>query len=531
MARGLPMVLISLDGWGHSPRREGNAVANCGAVNMESLAARHPNTLLEASGLSVGVPAGQMGNSEVGHMCMGAGRVVLQDLMRITRAIQTGAMLSNPVLCRVMDQVASRGSALHLMGLASDGGVHSHLDHAMGLVAMAKARGLHNVHFHAFLDGRDTAPRCALRYIESLERFFAAQGVGRFATIVGRYYAMDRDNRWERTELAYRAMTGTTSMTGMTGGAPDALFVAQDAASGLRAAYARDEGDEFVKPTAIAPTAPGGEKTAVVRGSDAVIFFNFRADRARQITRAFAQKDFDRFPRGAGLEPGAFVCMTRYDETFDLPIAFPPDPPEHVVGQVISEAGLRQVRIAETEKYAHVTFFFNGGEERTFPGEERILIPSPQVATYDKAPEMSAGPITDVLLERLRKGASDLVMILNFANADMVGHTGDYEATLRACRFVDQCVGRIVREVGAMGGSVVITADHGNAEQMIDPETGGPQTAHTLNPVPVIVVSSRMTPSKEGLRPGGTLADVGPTMLQLLDLPQPAEMTGRSLLR
>jgi 2,3-bisphosphoglycerate-independent phosphoglycerate mutase len=521
------MVLISMDGWGYSARLEGNAVANCGATHIESLAARYPSTLLSASGLAVGLPEGQMGNSEVGHTCMGAGRIVLQDLLRISRAIETGDMARNQVLRETMVALARGGGALHLLGLVSDGGVHSHIDHARGLVRMARDLGVARIFVHAFLDGRDTPPRSAHRYIASLEELFRTEGAGAFATVIGRYWAMDRDNRWDRTEIAYRCMTESPEAD------PGRWFAAPDAGAALAAAYERGEDDEFVKPTVItgarpAPSGPPG----LVRDGDGVVFFNFRADRARQMTRAFTEDSFGRFERQWRPRLSAYVCMTRYDRTFDLPVAFPPAPLEQVLGQVISEAGLRQLRIAETEKYAHVTFFFNGGEERTFAGEERILVPSPNVATYDLAPEMSAGPVTDALIERLRGGARDLVVILNFANADMVGHTGLYEPTLRACRFVDECVGRIAREVLPMGGSLLVTADHGNAEQMIDSRTGGPLTAHTLNPVPLIVAAEDLPPDAVSAppRPGGTLADIAPTMLALLGLPQPAEMTGASLL-
>ncbi len=514
-----PLVLISLDGWGFSERREGNAIARCNAKNMERLAARYPSTLLSASGLAVGLPEGQMGNSEVGHMCMGAGRVVLQELLRISRAVENGELTDNEVLVKAMDAVAAGGHALHLLGLTSDGGVHSHIDHAKGLVAAARDRGVERIFLHAFLDGRDTPPRCAMQYIDEMEKFFSERNAGAFGTVIGRYWAMDRDNRWERTESAYRAMTRGEG------------YRAAGAAAALRAAYERGEDDEFVKPTVIVDEdAEPGDAPGLVRDGDAIIFFNFRADRARQMTRAFTQSGFDRFERPDPPQLASYVCMTRYDASFDLPIAFPPTAPRHVLGEVLSVAGLRQLRIAETEKYAHVTFFFNGGEEKPFDGEDRILIPSPKVATYDRQPEMSAAEVTDALIDRLRSDHRELVVILNFANADMVGHTGDFDATVRACRFVDECVGRVVGEVLSMGGRAVVTADHGNAEQMIDPASGGPHTAHTLNPVPVIVVDEKRSgPARPPLRGGAALADVAPTMLSMLEIPQPAEMTGRSL--
>jgi len=514
-----PLVLISLDGWGFSERKEGNAIARCGARNMERLAARYPSTLLSASGLAVGLPEGQMGNSEVGHMCMGAGRVVLQELLRISRAVEKGELAGNETLTKAMDSVAGGDHALHLLGLTSDGGVHSHIDHAKGLIRAARDRGVGRIFLHAFLDGRDTPPRCAMRYIDEMERFFSDQKAGAFGTVIGRYWAMDRDNRWDRTESAYRTMTRGEG------------YRAADAASALNAAYERGEDDEFVKPTVIAAKGiEPAQAPGLVRDGDAIIFFNFRADRARQMTRVFTQRDFDRFERPDPPQLASYVCMTRYDDSFDLPIAFPPSAPQHVLGEVLSAAGVRQLRIAETEKYAHVTFFFNGGEERRFDGEDRILIPSPKVATYDKQPEMSAGGVTDALIDRLRSDRENLVVILNFANADMVGHTGVFDATVRACRFVDDCVGRVVGEVLSMGGRAVVTADHGNAEQMIDPETGGPHTAHTLNPVPVIVVDERLSgTARVALREGSALADIAPTMLSMLGLPQPAEMTGRDL--
>jgi 2,3-bisphosphoglycerate-independent phosphoglycerate mutase len=513
-----PTVLVILDGWGHSARRDFNAVANCGAVNMESLAAAYPSSLLDASGVSVGLPAGQIGNSEVGHTCMGAGRIIYQDLNRIHHAVATGAFERNPVLLAGIDAAARSGGALHLMGLVSDGGVHSHIDHLKALVRMAKGRSLPRIFLHAFMDGRDTAPAVGAIFLRNLQAFFAKEGSGAVGTVMGRYWAMDRDNRWDRIERAYRAMTEGTGFTATSG------------VAAMEAASARGESDEFVQPTVVAPEGTEGARaTGLVRDGDAVIFFNFRADRAREMTRAFTFETFDGFPRRARPRLSAYTCMTRYDETFPLPAAFLPEFPDRIFGEILAESGWRQLRIAETEKYAHVTFFFNGGAEKVFPGEERILIPSLKVATYDLQPSMSAPAVTEALLRRLRDSAEEkLAVVLNFANADMVGHTGIYDAALAACKAVDDGVGRIAREVLPRGGTMLITADHGNAEMMRDPSTGGPHTAHTLNPVPVILAGERFRGGR--LREGGILPDIAPTLFEVMGLLQPAEMTGRSLL-
>jgi len=509
-----PVVLVILDGWGHSTRREGNAIANCGAVSMESLARDYPAALLDASGVSVGLPAGQIGNSEVGHTCMGAGRIVYQDLNRIGHAIDTGEFTSNPTLIAGIDAAVRSGGALHLLGLVSDGGVHSHIDHVKALVRMARGRACPRIFVHAFMDGRDTGPAVGIRYIRDLEEFFEKEGAGAIATVMGRYFAMDRDNRWDRVKRAFEAMTEGRGLEARSGSAA------------IDAAYARGETDEFITPTVVT-------ESCLIRDGDSVIFFNFRADRAREITRALTLEQFDRFERKKRPLLSAYTCMTRYDETFDLPVAFPPGYPDRIFGQILSESGWRQLRIAETEKYAHVTFFFNGGVEKVFPGEERVLIPSPKVATYDLQPAMSAPAVTDAFLRKLGENAGapqapNLAVVMNFANADMVGHTGIYEAALAACKAVDDCVGRIARDVLARDGALLVTADHGNAEQMIDPETGGPHTAHTLNPVPVILAGKRFKGAR--LRDGGILADIAPTLMEVMGIAQPSEMTGSSLL-
>ncbi|MBI3448256.1 MAG: 2,3-bisphosphoglycerate-independent phosphoglycerate mutase [Acidobacteria bacterium] len=518
-----PTVLVVLDGWGHATTREGNAVRNCGPANMDALARDYPSSLLDASGVSVGLPAGQIGNSEVGHTCMGAGRIVYQDLNRIGHAIATREFQSNPALLAAMDGAARGGRALHLLGLVSDGGVHSHIDHLEVLVKMARERGCLRIFVHAFMDGRDTAPAIGVRYLRDLEETFARDGGGAaIGTVMGRYWAMDRDNRWDRVQRAYEAMTEGVGLVAPTG------------VAAMEAAYGRAETDEFVAPTIVSPAgiAPGAAP-GLLRDGDAVIFFNFRADRAREITRALTEGAFDAFPRRVRPALSSYTCMTRYHESFPLPVAFPPEFPDRTFGQLLAERGLRQLRLAETEKYAHVTFFFNGGVERVFPGEERVLIPSPRVATYDLQPAMSAPAVTDAFVEKLRAfdripGGANVAVVMNFANADMVGHTGIYEAALSACRTIDECVGRIAGETLAREGTILITADHGNAEQMIDPETGGPHTAHTLNPVPVILAGRRFRGMR--LREGGILPDIAPTLLEAMGIPQPAEMTGRTLL-
>jgi len=506
-----PLLLMILDGWGINPAGEHNAVALASTPNMDRLQSEYPSTRLEASGMSVGLPEGQMGNSEVGHLNIGAGRIVYQDLTRITKAIADGSFFRNPALLDCIARTRLSGGRLHLAGLLSDGGVHSHNTHLYALLELARREGLEEVFVHCFLDGRDTPPQSALGYVAELEQEIKKIGVGRIATVMGRYYAMDRDNRWERVERAYAAM-----VRGEGNASASAL-------AAVEASYAEGVNDEFVIPSVI---FEGAVPVGTVRDGDGFIFFNFRSDRAREITRAFNDPGFNGFNRQSTTSLASFVCMTEYDESFGLPMAFAPEQLRHLLGGVLSEAGLHQLRIAETEKYAHVTFFFNGGNETPFPGEDRVLIPSPKdVPTYDLKPEMSALGVTDELLARIEQDRYDFI-VLNYANADMVGHTGVQDAAVRAIAAVDECLGRVVEKVLSKGGALLITADHGNAESMVD-ENGTPHTAHTCNPVPLVLVDdTRRTAS---LRPG-VLADIAPTVLELLGIPQPAEMTGRSLL-
>jgi 2,3-bisphosphoglycerate-independent phosphoglycerate mutase len=507
-----PLVLIVRDGWGvkdesaEEARRHGNAVFLARVPVLHQLLKEHPHSLLEASGEAVGLPPGQMGNSEVGHQNLGAGRVTYQDIMRISLAVKDGSFFRNPALLTAMQQ----GERVHLMGLASDGGVHSLLDHLYALLEMARQqhRQPDQVVVHAIMDGRDTPPASGGAYLEQLEQHIQRIGVGCIGTVIGRYYSMDRDNRWERTNRAYAAyVTGEGAR-------------AHSAAEAIQASYAAGVTDEFVEPSVI--VGPDGAPRGLIQDGDSVIFFNFRPDRARQITRCFTHSA----PEGAAQPPVDvhYVCMTEYDATIPAPVAFPPESVEQPIGQVVAEAGLRQLRIAETEKYAHVTYFFNGGREEPFANEDRALIPSPKVATYDLQPEMSARGITDELLRRLADGSLYDLVVLNFANPDMVGHTGILDATIQGLAVVDECIGRIVSRVRELGGVSLITADHGNAEQMIA-DDGAPLTAHTTNPVHLIMVG-------HARRLGdGIFADVAPTMLDMLGLPVPPEMTGRSLLR
>ena len=507
-----PLLLMILDGWGINPDRENNAIAQAKTPNMTRLSADYPASVIDGSGLSVGLPAGQMGNSEVGHTNIGAGRVVYQDLTRITKSIEDGDFFQNPVLLECMQKAREGKGRLHLAGLLSDGGVHSHDTHLYALLEMAKRQGVREVFVHCLLDGRDTPPQSGGQYLERLEGEIARIGSGKIATVIGRYYAMDRDNRWDRVEKAYRAIVSGEGKH------------VSSAAQATRDSYQAGVTDEFVLPSVIVEDgAPVGKLT----DGDAFIFFNFRSDRAREITRCFTDAAFDGFRRELWPQLASYVCLTSYDDTFGLPVAFGKDELKNIFAEVISNAGLTQLRIAETEKYAHVTFFFNGGREIPFAGEDRALIPSPkEVATYDLKPEMSAYLVTDELLKRLDQDKYD-VIILNFANPDMVGHTGNLQAAVRAVEVVDECVGKLVERVLQKGGSVIITADHGNAELMAD-EKGGPHTAHTCSLAPVVLVDAARKGEK--LRKG-VLADLAPTMLELLGLPQPPEMTGKSLLQ
>ena len=506
-----PLLLMILDGWGLNPHPENNAIAQARTPNMTRLSAEYPCTGIGTSGMSVGLPEGQMGNSEVGHLNIGAGRIVYQDLTRIGKAIDDGDFFTNPVLLDCISRTKATGGRLHLAGLLSDGGVHSHETHLYALLELAKQQGLTEVFVHCLMDGRDTPPKSGAEYIARLEERIAEIGVGTISTVIGRYYAMDRDNRWERVEKAYGAMVygeGTECVT---------------AAQAIDRSYLAGEGDEFVRPSVIFSE---GKPLGQVRDGDGFIFFNFRSDRAREITRTLTDPEFKGFSRRFLPKLASYVCMTTYDETFNLPVAFASEELRNILGEVVSKAGLMQLRIAETEKYAHVTFFFNGGNEVPFPGEERCLIPSPKdVPTYDKKPEMSAFLVTEELLRRLDNGANDMI-VLNFANADMVGHTGILAAAIKAIEAVDNCIGRLVEKVLSLGGRAIITADHGNAEIMADVD-GGPHTAHTTDRVPLILVDEAR---KEVKLHSGILADIAPTILEILGLPKPPEMTGKSLI-
>lgn len=508
-----PLVLMILDGWGMAEACPSNAITLANPENFYRLKREYPFTCLQASGRSVGLPEGQMGNSEVGHLNIGAGRIVYQEITRITEAIEDGSFFENPELGEALEQARKKGGAVHLMGLVSDGGVHSHLEHIFALLELCRKKGIDQVFVHCFLDGRDVPPSSALSYIRALEEKMETLGVGRIATVMGRYWAMDRDKNWERVEKAYLAMVKGEGVK------------AANARAAVQQSYELRVTDEFVEPTVIVDA--DGKPVALVRDGDSIIFFNFRADRARQITRAFVDRDFSGFTRPV-FPRTYFVCMTQYDVTIEAPVAFGPQNLSNTLGEVLSEAGLVQLRIAETEKYAHVTFFFNGGVEEPNPGEDRILIPSPRVPTYNLKPEMSAYEVTDRVIEEIRKGRYD-VIIMNYANPDMVGHTGVLEAAVQAIKAVDECLGRVVGAVQAAGGITLVTADHGNAETMCEPGTEEPHTAHTCSQVPFILVSEEHRKCR--LRSGGSLRDIAPTMLALLDLPVPAEMTGKNLIQ
>lgn len=506
-----PLALIIIDGWGYSPNREGNAIALAATPYYDELTNIYPHTLLEAHGSRVGLPAGIMGNSEVGHLNIGAGRVIRMDVSRIDHAIQTREFFSNPVLVAAMDDVKVRDKALHLMGLLSDGQVHSSQEHLYALLRMAKQRGLQRVFVHCFLDGRDTPPDSAAGYVASLQSRTQEIGCGQIATVVGRYYAMDRDKRWERTRRGYDLLVHGVGEH------------AKDPVAAIKHSYERGITDEFVEPIVIFDA--NDQPVAKVQQGDGVIFFNFRPDRARQITRALAVPDFDEFP--VGDRPRIdFVCFSVYDATFPVPAAFPLQQHKNVLAEVWAGLCVRNYRLAETEKYAHVTYFFNGGVEREYNCENRLLVPSPKIATYDLQPEMSAFKVTDKVLRGIEEGETD-VFVVNFANPDMVGHTGKLAETIQACHYVDTCLGWITKAIRQARGISLITADHGNAEQMIDPKTGGPHTAHTINPVPFHLIDEAARGLK--LREGGALEDVAPTVLGLIGIDKPGEMTGRDL--
>ena len=506
MSTSKPVLLLILDGWGHREDREWNAIAQAEVPNWRRLLDACPHTLIDTHGEHVGLPDGQMGNSEVGHMNIGAGRVVYQELTRIDQAIRDGRFGANPAFASAFDGVRASGGTLHVFALLSPGGVHSHEAHVLAFLDAAAAAGLESVAVHAFTDGRDTPPKSAGASLQALHAKCAALPGARIASVIGRYYAMDRDNRWERVAPAYRAITEA-----------NAAFHAADALAALEAAYARGESDEFVQPTVI------GDGARFVDG-DAVVFLNFRADRARELSRAFVQADFAGFARPRPIRLSAFVTLTEY--AADLPVsavAYPPQSMANTLPEVIAAHGLKQLRIAETEKYAHVTFFLNGGREEAFPGEERVLIPSPKVATYDLQPEMSCPELTAKLTAAIRSRAFDLI-VCNIANPDMVGHTGIFAAALKAAEAVDHALGAIAEAIDEVGGVMLVTADHGNLELMRDPVTGEPHTQHTVGPVPLLLVGRQAR-----LRPGA-LCDLAPTILALLGLPQPAEMSGHSLL-
>ena len=528
--RPKPLVLIILDGWGYRAESKANAIALARKPTYDRLLREYPNTLIHTSGKYVGLPDGQMGNSEVGHLNIGAGRIVHMDSTRIELMIQNGEFFSHPVLVAAMKNARSGGHRLHLFGLVSDGGVHSYQTHLYALLMMAKQQEVDRVFIHAFMDGRDTLPTNGAGYIEQLQHKMREYKTGQIASVNGRYYAMDRDRRWERIAKAYNAM--------VNGDGEGGKYV--DAVQGVKAFYSKDVTDEFIIPFVCVDNR--GEPLAAIRDDDSCICFNFRADRVRQITRALARESGLNAKGGRDL-PGAddldatisrermprnlsYVCMTRYDKNFNLPVVIPPESMNNILANVMSQMNMRNLRVAETEKYAHVTYFFNGGIEQPFSGEDRVLVASPKVATYDLKPEMSAAGIADAVIKAVNDSAFD-VIIVNFANADMVGHSGKIEPTVKAVEVVDACLGRIEPAVRAKGGAMLITADHGNAEMMIDPVTGGPHTAHTTNPVPFIVVAEG---SKQfTLKPDGSLRDISPTILRMLGLNEPKEMTGQDL--
>jgi 2,3-bisphosphoglycerate-independent phosphoglycerate mutase len=510
-----PVLLVVLDGWGLRAQREANAIALAGTPNMDALMRDFPWTRLETSGLSVGLPEGQMGNSEVGHTNLGCGRIVYQDLVRINRAVEDGSFFQNDALLQACRRAKAHGGALHLIGLLSDGGVHSSQEHLHACLDLARREGVATCLVHAFMDGRDTPPRSGVDYMRQLEQRLGQTGYGRVATVHGRYFAMDRDKRWDRVAQAWAAMVRGEG------------FRAGSGLAAVESSYAHEETDEFIKPTVIVDA--GGKPVGTIKDGDAILSFNFRSDRARELTRALADPAFKEFERPVVPQLSAYVCMTQYDETFTWPVAFPPQGLQQIFPELVSRAGLKQLRCAETEKYAHVTFFFNGGRETVYPGEERILVPSPrEVKTYDQKPEMSAREVTDKLTAALATGSYGFALV-NYANPDMVGHTGILEAAIKAVQVVDECIGRLAATARQQGMALLITADHGNCEMMTDPVTGQPHTAHTLNPVPFILADPDLRGVK--LRDKGVLADVAPTALQVMGLPQPKEMKGLGLVQ
>jgi 2,3-bisphosphoglycerate-independent phosphoglycerate mutase len=534
MTRPKPLVLVILDGWGYRAETKANAIALARKPNYDRLLREYPNTLIHTSGKYVGLPDGQMGNSEVGHLNIGAGRIVHMDIIRIDLMIQNGEFFSQPVLLAAMKHARTGSRRLHIFGLVSDGGVHSHITHLYALLKMARQNGVEDVFVHAFMDGRDTLPTSGAGYLEQLQQKMREYNTGKIASVSGRYYAMDRDRRWERIAKAFNVMVHGD---GEAGKYADVVQATKDS-------YNKRVTDEFIVPfVCVDPKSTGGDaRASTIRDEDSCICFNFRADRVRQITRALTRNSGLNDRQGRDL-PGAsdldatiprdrtpknlhYVCMTRYDKKFALPIVIQPESLQNTLANVMAQLNLYNLRVAETEKYAHVTYFFNGGIEQPFPGEERILVPSPKVATYDLKPEMSAAGIADTVVKAVEDGAFD-VIIVNFANADMVGHSGKIEPTVKGVETVDACLGRIELAVRAKGGAMLITADHGNAEMLIDPQTGGPHTAHTTNPVPFIVVAEN---SKQfALKPNGSLRDISPTVLGMLGVPQPKDMTGQDL--
>lgn len=531
MARPKPLVLVILDGWGYAPPSNSNAISLARKPNYDLFLREYPNTLIHTSGRFVGLPNGQMGNSEVGHLNIGAGRVVYMDITKIDLMLENGSLFSNQVLLDAMKQAKTSGRKLHFIGLLSDGGVHSHQNHLYALLKMAKMNGCEQTFVHAFLDGRDTLPTSGAGYVEALEqKVRELGGVGKVASVSGRYYAMDRDKKWDRENLAYDAMVHGKGAGGS--------FV--DPVKGIKESYNKGVTDEFVLPFVCIDA--NGQPVATIDDEDVVINFNFRADRARQITRVLARESGLTPDGGRNLEQWesldqeiprsdlpkdlTYVCMTEYDSKFKLPVVIPPDRLNNILANVMADANMRNLRVAETEKYAHVTYFFNGGIEKPFPGEDRVLVQSPKVATYDLKPEMSAQQIAASVVKAVKDPAFD-VIVVNFANADMVGHSGRIEPTIKAVETVDTCLGEVYKAIRERGGSMIITADHGNAEQMIDPATGGPQTAHTTNPVPFIYIAENA--NQFTLRPDGALQDISPTMLGIMNMQQPRDMTGHDL--